>query len=333
MLKAFFCSKRWFLWAWGGGIMVVLLLYVQVQISVELNNWREGFGNLLQTSGAMKDGIHVRNVSEFWAMLIDFAKIVAPLVAIAAFTNFFSRHYTFRWRQAITLNYLPRWIKVTDEIEGASQRIQEDAKRFANIVESLGLEAVRSTMTLIAFGPILWGLSSKVELSIIKDIPGSLFWIALATRFGGTAISWLVGWMLPGLEYQNQRAEAAFRKKLVLAEDDKVSHGHIPDFIHLFTGVRTNYFRLFLHYGYFDLWGRTYGQIMVFAPYIAMGPGLFTGLITLGVLNKVASAFDEVHSGFSIFVNNWTTITELRSIWKRLHEFEHNLDKHQHVAA
>lgn len=329
MLKAFFWNRKWLLWAWGGGLIVVILLYIQVQLSVELNSWREGFGDLLQGSGTKKDGVFVHTVDEFWKMLIDFAIIVAPLVGIAAFTNFFSRHYTFRWRQAMTFDYLPRWVVIADDIEGASQRIQEDTQRFARIVESLGMEAVRSIMTLTAFGPILWGLSTKVELPIIKDIPGSLFWIALATSFGGTAISWFVGWMLPGLEYANQRAEAAFRKKLVLAEDDKPNHGHMPTFTELFLGIRTNYSRLFLHYGYFDLWGRTYGQVMVFAPYIAMGPSLFTGLITLGLLNKVASAFDEVHSGFSIFISNWTTITELRSIAKRLGEFEANLTKHK----
>lgn len=319
MLKIFFGSKKWFLWAWGGGLVVVLLLYAQVQFAVDLNSWREGFGNLMQDA-------RNHTVDDFWDTLIAFARIVTPLVLIAAFTNFFSRHYTLRWREALTFDYLPRWLHVTRDIEGASQRIQEDTQRFARIVESLGMEAVRSIMALIAFGPILWGLSSKVELALIKDIPGSLFWIALLTSFGGTAISWVVGWKLPGLEYNNQRAEAAFRKELVLAEDDKQDHGHLPTFTELFLGVKTNYSRLFLHYGYFDLWGRTYGQIMVFAPYIAMGPGLFTGLITFGVLSKVASAFDEVHSGFSVFVNNWTTITELRSIWKRLGEFEKNVD-------
>lgn len=318
MLKAFFRSRKWFLWAWGGGLLIVLLLYVQVQQAVELNAWREGFGDLLQDA-------RNRKVEEFWGKLAAFSRIVMPMVLVGALTNFISRHYTFRWRQAMTFDYLPRWVGVTKEIEGASQRIQEDAQRFARIVESLGMEAVRSIMTLIAFGPILWAISAKVELAIIKDIPGSLFWIALATSFGGTAISWVVGWKLPGLEYSNQRAEAAFRKKLVLAEDDKPNHGHMPTFIELFLGIRTNYFRLFLHYGYFDLWGRTYSQIMVFAPYIAMGPGLFTGLITLGVLQMVANAFDEVHTGFSVFVNNWTTITELRSIRKRLREFEETI--------
>jgi peptide/bleomycin uptake transporter len=48
----------------------------------------------------------------------------------------------------------------------------------------------------------------------------------------------------------------------------------------------------------------------------------------LGVVIQIANAFDRVHSGFALFLFNWTTITELRSIWKRLHEFEANLDRY-----
>ena len=53
-----------------------------------------------------------------------------------------------------------------------------------------------------------------------------------------------------------------------------------------------------------------------------MGPGLFTGAMTLGILIKTSSAFREVQSSFSLFLQNWTRITELRSIYKRLNEFE-----------
>ena len=53
-----------------------------------------------------------------------------------------------------------------------------------------------------------------------------------------------------------------------------------------------------------------------------MGPGLFTGAMTLGILIQTSSAFREVHSSFSLFINNWTRITELRSIFRRLNEFE-----------
>ena len=60
-----------------------------------------------------------------------------------------------------------------------------------------------------------------------------------------------------------------------------------------------------------------------------MGPSLFTGAITLGVMVQVSNAFAKVHGGFALFLHNWTTITELRSIWKRLHEFEANLIKYR----
>ena len=56
---------------------------------------------------------------------------------------------------------------------------------------------------------------------------------------------------------------------------------------------------------------------------------LFSGLILLGTVVQVSNAFQRVHGGFSLFLHNWTTITELRSIWKRLHEFEQNLIKYE----
>lgn len=144
-------------------------------------------------------------------------------------------------------------------------------------------------------------------------------------------ISWFVGIKLPGLEYNNQKVEAAFRKELVYGEDDKTNRATTTTLTELFTGIKFNYHRLFLHYGYFDLWRGMYYQFMVIVPYIVMGPGLFTGLITLGVLVKVSNSFDQVRGSLSLFINNWTTVTELRSIWMRLHEFEANLDRHQRL--
>jgi len=190
----------------------------------------------------------------------------------------------------------------------------------------MGLQVVRAIMTLIAFLPILWGLSSGVEIEYIKDIPGSLVWLALLVSLGGLLISWFVGIKLPGLEYNNQKVEAAFRKELVYAEDDKVNFGKTDTLKELFIGLKYNYFRLFLHYGYFDVWLYSFQQLMVIVPYLIMGPGLFTGLITLGVMMQVANAFSEVRESFSIFIANWTTITELRSIHKRLREFEANIN-------
>ena len=48
--------------------------------------------------------------------------------------------------------------------EGASQRVQEDTLKFARIMEGLGTGLLDSIMTLIAFTPILWGLSLQIEV-------------------------------------------------------------------------------------------------------------------------------------------------------------------------
>jgi peptide/bleomycin uptake transporter len=318
MFRAFYRSRRWFFWAYGGALVLLVALFIQVELTVKINQWYGGFYNILQKATEHR-------VEEFWQEMVKFARIAFPYVLIATLTGYFTRIYAFKWREAMTFAYVSKWQLVEEEVEGASQRIQEDIYRFARIVESLGLQVVRAIMTLIAFLPILWGLSSGVDIDLIRDMPGSLVWVALVVSLGGLLISWFVGIKLPGLEYNNQKVEAAFRKELVYAEDDKIHYGKTETLVELFTGLRFNYNRLFLHYGYFDIWVNFFEQLMVIVPYLIMGPGLFTGVITLGVLVQVSNAFSKVRESFSIFIANWTTITELRSIHKRLHEFENNI--------
>jgi peptide/bleomycin uptake transporter len=314
-------------------------------MTVALNEWYGRFYDLLQNAASFSDEPQ-KGIDQFFGELISigyvssgfegtpsFVVIAFPYVILAIFTGWFTRIYGLRWREAITFNYVPRWRAVEYEIEGASQRIQEDCNRFARIVESLGLQIVRAVMTLIAFIPVLHKLSEKVDTPILRDIEGSLVWAALVISLGGLFVSWLVGWKLPGLEYNNQKVEAAFRKDLVLGEDDKVNHADMGKLQGFFVDIRRNYHRLYFHYTYFDAWATSYDQFMSILPYIVMGPGLFTGMLTLGVMVQVSNAFAKVHGSFSLFLHNWTTITELRSIWKRLNEFEENLDRYPVAVA
>ena len=246
MLKSFFFSKKWRLWGWGGFVFIIASLLAQTWIDVKINEWYKGFYDLLQKATE-------RDVSEFYDGIYLFMKLAIPYVIIYTITNYFTRLYAFRWREAMTFAYMPYWKKVDTKVEGASQRIQEDCMNFAKIVESIGLQIVRAIMLLIAFIPILWGLSSNVIIPWLKDINGSLVYVSLTASLGGLLISWFVGIKLPGLEYNNQVVEAAFRKELVYGEDDRVEYAKPPTVLELFAGIKFNYHRLFLHYGYFDL--------------------------------------------------------------------------------
>ena len=315
MWRSFFTEGKWLLWSWGGAFFIILSLFSQTWIDVKINEWYKGFYDLLQEAPK-------RELSEFYDGIMIFMKLAIPYVIIYTITNYFTRLWAFRWREAMTYSYMPYWKAVDAKVEGASQRIQEDAMNFAKIVESLGLQVVRALMLLIAFIPILWGLSENVVIPFFKDISGSLVVVSLTASLGGLLISWIVGVKLQGLEYNSQKVEAAFRKELVYGEDDRDNYASQPTILQLFTGIKFNYHKLFLHYGYFDLWLIMYNQSMIIVPYLLMGPGLFTGAMTLGVLIQTSSAFREVQGSFSLFLQNWTRITELRSIYKRLNEFE-----------
>ena len=315
MWRSFFTDRKWLLWSWGGALFIIVSLFSQTWIDVKINQWYKGFYDLLQKAPE-------RELSEFYDGIFLFMKLAIPYVIIYTITNYFTRLWAFRWREAMTFSYMPYWKAADAKDEGASQRIQEDAMNFAKIVESLGLQVVRALMLLIAFIPILWGLSENVVIPFFKDISGSLVVVSLTASLGGLLISWIVGFKLPGLEYNNQKVEAAFRKELVYGEDDRTNYAGPGTILQLFTGIKFNYHKLFLHYGYFDLWLIMYNQSMVIVPYLLMGPGLFTGAMTLGVLIQTSSAFREVQGSFSLFLQNWTRITELRSIYRRLNEFE-----------
>lgn len=337
MFSAFFYSRCWALWAWGGGSVLAISIWIQVNLAVELNVWYGRFYDLLQRAGEFQANPEA-GVAEFYALLVSpqslmdgfsanpsFLWIALPYIVIATLSSWFTRVWTFRWRQAMTFSYIPRWRNIKSDIEGSSQRIQEDCERFGKILETLGAQVLRALMILVAFIPVLWRLSSTVYLETLKVWQGSLVWVAFSFAGGGLVISWFVGIMLPGLEYENQKVEARFRKDLVLGEDDKKHYAQPKVLARLFEELKANYQRLFLHYGYFEVWQNSYSQCAVVLPFLLVGPSLFVGAVKLGTLMQVSNAFDRVHASFDLFLQNWTTITELRSIYKRLREFEEHL--------
>src|SRR5690606_25413695 len=144
---------------------------------------------------------------------LTFLYVAMVYVTLAVLNLFFVSHYVFRWRTAMNDFYTAHWEKLRT-IEGASQRIQEDTMRFARTTEGLGVSLVESVMTLIAFLPVLLTLSTHVKkLPVVGEITYALVWAAVLWAVLGTVILMLVGYKLPGLEFNNQKVEAAYRKE------------------------------------------------------------------------------------------------------------------------
>lgn len=321
MFRSFFFSRRWLAWSLFGTVLILLATWYRVELDVQINEWFGTFYDLVQKALSSKGTV---TLPQFWGQLSTFLNIAMIYVIVAVVLDFFIKHYIFRWRQAMNDYYMLHWQQLR-QIEGAAQRVQEDTMRFATIMEGLGVDLVRSFMTLAAFVPILWTLSDKITgLPIIGAVPHSLVWVSIGWALFGTVLLAVTGVLLPGLQFQNQRVEAAYRKELVYGEDDpsRASRSIATD---LFLHVRRNYFRLFFHYLYFDVVKWSYLQVSVLVPLIALGPTVVAGVITLGVMQQISRAFDKVTESFQYLVYSWSTIIELLSVYKRLRAFEARL--------
>ena len=310
--------NRWSRWSVWGSALIVFLLWFQVQLDVMINNWFGTFYNMIQQALGKPGAV---TQEQFFGQLAAFAGIALVAITTSVLTAFVSSHYIFRWRTAMNDYYVANWHRLR-HIEGASQRVQEDTQRFATTLETLGASLIDALMTLIAFLPILWVLSAYVkELPLIGEVPQALVFVAVIWAAFGTALLAIAGIRLPGLEFRNQRVEAAYRKELVLGEDN-ADRAQAPTLQELFRAVRANYFRLYLNFLYFNVVRYGYLQAGVLVPYIALAPSIVAGGLTLGVMQQIIRAFGRVEGSFQYLVNSWTTIVSLISIYKRLRAFE-----------
>ncbi|MDF3007157.1 peptide antibiotic transporter SbmA [Enterobacter kobei] len=316
---------RWQNWSILGTALIVFVTWFMVQVSVAINAWYAPFYDLIQNALSAP---HKVTLSQFYNGIGVFLGIALIAVLVAVMNNFFVSHYIFRWRTAMNEYYMAHWQRLR-HIEGAAQRVQEDTMRFSTTLEDMGVSFLNAVMKLIAFLPILVTLSAHVpELPIVGHIPYGLVVAAIVWSLMGTGLLAVVGIKLPGLEFKNQRVEAAYRKELVYGEDNP-ERADPPTVRELFAAVRRNYFRLYFHYMYFNIARIFYLQVDNVFGIFLLFPSIVAGTITLGLMTQITNVFDQVRSSFQYLINSWTTLVELMSIYKRLRTFEQTLNNEE----
>lgn len=313
-----FSPHPWFMWSVLGTALIIFVTYFQVEVSVAINAWYGPFYDLIQDSVSQK---RPTPASDFVASLFVFMGIALVAVVVQTLNRFFVSHFNFRWRTAMNEYFASHWQTIRG-VEGSSQRVQDDTMRFAQTMEGLGSNFLESIMTLIAFLPVLHGLEHYItELPFIGVIPYPLVTASILWALFGTGFLATIGIKLPGLEFKNQRVEASYRKELVYGEDNE-ERAQPQTLRDLFSGVRTNYFKLYFHYLYFNLGRIIYLQTDNIFPIIVLIPTLVAQKITLGPMQQVQNSFDQVRSSFQFLINSWPTIISLISIFKRLRALE-----------
>lgn len=321
----YFRSEEWL-------IAIVLLIgsigltFGLVGFDVLFNEWNRRF----------YDAIQNKNAAVFWKEIIYFSWLAAIYIVLLVARGVVSPYLRLRWRRWLTRRYLAHWldgrgyyrIELQRSVDNADQRIAEDLRQLGEYTMSLLLGFLGAVARLISFVIILWNLSGPLSLAPIGidvTVPGYMAWVCIAYALVGTFLANLVGRRLIPLNFMQQRYEANFRYSLVRvrenAEGIALYRGEPREAESLnarFSDVFANGFRVLMTQAQLFFFQFGYGQIAIVFPFIVTAPSYFAGAITFGVMTQTASAFGEVQGALSFFVDNYTSLAELRAVMDRL---------------
>jgi putative ATP-binding cassette transporter len=330
-------------WAARGLLAIVVALDLgTVFVNVEINKWQASFYNSLEA----KDQV------EFMRLLGTFTMLALAFIIMAVYQLYLTQMLQIKWRRWLTDQYLQRWLnartyyrmQLTDRAtDNPDQRIAEDLNGLVTATLSLSLGLLNAAVTLGSFLYILWTLSGSITLPLAgRDVefPGYLVWVALIYAVGGTWMAHLIGRPLVGLNFHRQRVEADFRFSLVRFRENAEGvalyngeAGEHANFMERFKAVFGNWWQIMNRQKKLTWFQSFYGQLAVIFPYVVVAPRFFSGAIQLGGLMQTASAFGQVQTSLSWFIDAYTRLADWKATVDRLIGFDNAMRQTQHDAT
>jgi putative ATP-binding cassette transporter len=309
---------------------IVLLNLGSVYVLVLLNAWNRVFYDALQQ----------RDFAAFAHELGHFCWLAALFIAAAVYRQFLTQTLEMRWRRWLTDEFLGRWLgdrayyhfeRVHRGADNPDQRIAEDLQLITSGSLSLASGLLNAAVTLCSFIGILWSLSEPLTVPFgggSLTIPAFLVWAAILYALGGSIVTQRIGRPLVGLNAKQQRAEADFRFGLVRlresSEQVALYGGEALEQRSLgerFTAILENWRRVLLAQKRLGWFTAGYGQAATVFPIVVAAPRYFSGVIQLGALMQIASAFGRVQDALSWFIDSYANLAEWKASMERVRVF------------
>jgi putative ATP-binding cassette transporter len=312
----------------------IALTFTGVGLEKLFNDWYGRFYDALQN----------KDEPTFWREIITFSWLAALFIVNGVTRAVVSPYLRLRWRRWLTAHYLAHWldgrgyyrIELQRTVDNADQRISEDLRQLGEYTMQLFLGLLNAVATLVTFLIILWDLSGPLSLVFVGldvVIPGYMAVAAFVYAIFGTYFANLVGRRLIPLNFMKQQFEANFRFSLVRvrenAEGIALYRGeqHEADNLNLrFADIFANGWRVLFTNAQLAFYQSGYGQLAIIFPFLVSAPRYFTGAVTLGVVMKIVGAFGQVQTALSFFVDNYTSLAEMRAVMDRLNGLQSAID-------
>ena len=308
---------------------VASLALGMVYLNVLFNDWNRDFYNALEN----------KDFAVFKEQLWQFSILAFIFIVVTIYKIYLTQALEIRWRSWMTKQYMSEWlenqsyyrIEQTGAADNPDQRIAEDLKYLTSGSLSLSLGLLSSVVTLLSFVGILWSVSGPISFVFAEQewhVPGYMVWFALL--YAGVG-SFLVAWIGKPLVKQNfnqQKFEADFRFGLIRirenAEAIALYRGEQEEQQGLqgqFKEIQNNWWSIMNTTKKLNIASTFYAQFAVIFPFLVGAPRYFSGAITLGGLMQISSAFGQVQSALSWFIDAFGQLAEWKASVNRLSSF------------
>jgi putative ATP-binding cassette transporter len=313
---------------WQLAALVALTLSI-VWVNVRFNAWNSAFYDALQA----------HDLQAFWRQLAIFGLLACAYIVLAVVRLVTQQRLVISWRQDMTEQMLAQWLRPgtpyrlgsKTPLDNPDQRVAEDVRSFVSSTLDLALGLLNSSVTLLSFVTILWGLSGSLHVAWPSpgwNLPGYMVWVAVAYAFAGSWIVRRLGAPLVPTNARQQQVEADFRYGLVQVRDHAeaiaLARGEGAEHQRLrarFTAIRDNWNQLIRYNKRLTWFSAGYGQLANVFPLLAAAPRYFAGQIQLGGLMQTAQAFGQVQGALSWFVDAYGNLADWHATVLRLAAF------------
>jgi len=297
------------------------------------------------------EDLEQRQPADFVMAATVYVGFLVLLVVVSAYRIYVRQVLEVRWRRNLTENYVGRWIgphaygqsQLHGDLDNPDQRIAEDIRDFVASALGLALSLLAAVATLVAFGGVLWKLSSDWRIPLdgsLLHVPGLLFWVALAAAGISIAVTQLVGRRLVPINYDRLRFEADFRyglvrfrdhvKEVALSRGDAIERKGASE---RFQHVYDIFLQLIRAERNLSLVTGGVGQLSGLLPLLLAMPAYFGGLLTLGMILQARVSYDQVSGALLWFVNAYREIARWRANIERLAAFADAMDDTERAFA
>ncbi|HEX6155594.1 MAG TPA: ABC transporter ATP-binding protein/permease [Burkholderiales bacterium] len=312
-------------------VAVIGLSLALVYLNVRFNTWYREFW----------DAVQERRAPDAYRLVGVFAFLAFLYIWGAVYRLYLRQMLEIEWRKWLNERYLRNWLgerayyklQLLDRgTDNPDQRIAEDLRVFVELTLRLALGLLSAVVTLVSFVAILWTLSGALEVMGLS-IPGYMVWAALLYATIGTWLTHQIGKPLIGLEFERQRYEADYRFALVRLRENsegvalyRGEKEEMGNFRNRFANVITNWWSVMRKQKQLGFFTISYDQLAVIFPLLVALPRYFSGAIQIGGLMQISSAFGQVQSSLSWFIDAYPLFAQWKATVDRLTGFSASLD-------